>query len=583
MLSSILTTNSPRPIASFNGPLGNLKTLQLDDGIFAIALTGPATSSGMLYNPENVERPYSSGRVYTSLFVRHWDSYEKENKSTIWYGSITKTNDKYSLAAPGLVNALNGRHGYNPLKLESPVPPFGGSGDFDIGKAGLVFIAKDPNLDPASHTKTDLYYIPLETFREPVAPEPQIIGTGSLKGYCGSPAFSPDGRSLAFTRMKIDGYETDKTRLLLIPDISDISNVQEFFESKDGDGYWDRSPGNILWSSDGDIIYVVAEEHGRGKLFELPSKPSLAVDLPKAIISRGFVNHVKILRNNDIRLLVTSTSFIESSQYSIVDPTGNSEDIIISSSSKGGKAFGLSQEQVDEFWYQGPGNYPVHAWVVKPSNFDKLKRYPLAYLIHGGPQSAWTESWSTRWNPAVFAEQGYVVVTPNPTGSTGYGMAFQNGIRKEWGGRPYQDLVKGFEHIEKHMPYVDTSRAVCLGASYGGYMCNWIQGHSLGREFKAIVTHDGVFSTLNQYSSDELFFPHHDFGGALWESRETYKKWDPARYIKNWATPHLIIHNELDYRLPISEGLAPFNVLQSMGIPSKFLTFPDENHVSFAI
>jgi dipeptidyl aminopeptidase/acylaminoacyl peptidase len=583
MLGSILTANSPRPIAFFDGSLGNLKTSQLDDSTFAIALTGPATSSGMLYNPEAAEKPYSSGRVYTSLFVRHWDSYEKENKSTIWYGSITKTSGKYSLAAPGLLNALNGRHGYNPLKLEFPVPPFGGSGDFDIGKAGLAFIAKDPNLDPASHTKTDLYYIPLESFREPIAPEPQIIRTGNLKGYCGNPVFSPNGRSLAFTRMKIDGYESDKTRLLLIPDISDISNLQEFFESKDGDGYWDRSPGNILWSSDGDIIYVVAEEHGRGKLFELPSKPSLAVDLPKAIISRGSVNDMKILRNNDIRLLVTSTSFIESSQYSIVDPTGNSEDIIISSSSKGGKAFGLSQEQVDEFCYQGAGDYPVHAWVVKPSNFDKHKRYPLAYLIHGGPQGAWIESWSTRWNPAVFAEQGYVVVAPNPTGSTGYGMAFQNSIRKEWGGRPYQDLVKGFEYIEKYMPYVDTSRAVCLGASYGGYMCNWIQGHSLGRKFKAIVTHDGVFSTLNQYSSDELFFPCHDFGGTLWESREIYKKWDPARYIKNWATPHLIIHNELDYRLPISEGLAPFNVLQSMGIPSKFLTFPDENHVSFII
>lgn len=503
-------------------------------------------------------------------------------KSTIWYGLITKKGDKHILATPGLVNALHGKNGYNPLKLESPVPPFGSTGDFDISKAGLVFIAKDPNLDPASHTKTDLYYIPLKYFTEPVAPDPQVIFTGCFRGYCGSPAFSPDGRSLAFTRMKIDGYESDKPRLFLISDINDIYNVQEFFESKDGNGFWDRCPGKIIWSSDGDKIYVVAEEHGRAKLFELPSKPSLATNLPKAIISSGSINDVKVLRGDDRRLLVTSTSFIESSQYCIVDPIGNTGDTIISSSSKGGKAFGLSQDQVGELWYKGAGDYDVHAWIIKPSNFDKRKRYPLAYLIHGGPQGAWTESWSTRWNPAVFAEQGYVVITPNPTGSTGYGMAFQNNIQKEWGGRPYEDLVKGFEHIEEHLTYVDTSRAVCLGASYGGYMCNWIQGHSLGRKFKALVTHDGVFSTRNQYSSDELFFPHHDFGGAPWENKEIYKKWDPSRFVKHWATPHMIIHNELDYRLPISEGLAPFNVLQSMGIPSKFLTFPDENHVSFA-
>jgi dipeptidyl aminopeptidase/acylaminoacyl peptidase len=245
-----------------------------------------------------------------------------------------------------------------------------------------------------------------------------------------------------------------------------------------------------------------------------------------------------------------------------------------------GKAFGLSQDQVDEFWYKGASDYSVRAWVVKPSNFDKSKTYPLAYLIYGGPQGAWLDSWGTRWNPAVFAEQGYVVVTPNPTGSTGYGMDFQDEIRNNWGGRPYEDLVKGFEYIEKNLSYVDTSRSVALGASYGGYMMNWIQGHDLGRKFKCLVTHDSVFSTLSQYSSEELFSLYHDFGGSLWENRETYEKRDPAKYVNNWATPHMIIHNELDYRLPISEGLAPFNILQTKGIPSKFLTFPDENHVS---
>ena len=158
-------------------------------------------------------------------------------------------------------------------------------------------------------------------------------------------------------------------------------------------------------------------------------------------------------------------------------------------------------------------------------------------------------------------------------------MALQDGIKCQWGGRPYEDIVKGFEYIEANLPYVDTSRAIAAGASYGGYMMNWIQGHDLGRKFKALVTHDGVFSTLNQYASEELFFPHHDFGGALWENREVYEKWDPARHLQNWATPNLIIHSDLDYRLPVSEGLAMFNVLQLRGVDSRFLTFSDENHV----
>lgn len=193
-------------------------------------------------------------------------------------------------------------------------------------------------------------------------------------------------------------------------------------------------------------------------------------------------------------------------------------------------------------------------------------------------QSSWTRSWSTRWNPAVFAEQGYVVICPNPTGSTGYGQALVDAITESWGGLPYEDLVNGFEYIKQHLPYVDTDRAVALGASYGGYMMNWFQGHPLGRVFKALVCHDGVFSMTNQISSDEQYFPNHDLGGPYWKNRETWEKWSPARFTGNWSTPMLVIHNELDYRLPISEGLAMFNVLQERGIESRFLTFSDENH-----
>ncbi|CAD6503974.1 BgTH12-05715 [Blumeria graminis f. sp. triticale] len=563
--------DGPRLLSTFNGSLSNLKTTKISSDTYAIALTGPANPAGELHNPETAKKPLSSARVYNNLFVRHWDEYVSENKNAIWYTTLKKVHGAYRTPISPLKNALNG----SLVPLESPAP-FCGAANYDICENGMVFVARDPKLDPSNHTKTDLYYVPFKTFEEERAPAPLIVPTGGFQGYSSTPVFSPDGKSIAFTRMKSNVYESDKPRIFLLPSIWDLTNVQEFYETEDGEGGWDLRPDSITWSLNGNELYVTAEENGRGKLFTLPSSPHLATNLPLSIVNDGTVIDVKPLPNTN--LLVTSSSLIESSTYFILDPKAPSKPRIISSVSNGGEKFGLFKRQIEEIWFKGAEDYDVHAWVIKPSNFDNSKKYPLAYLIHGGPQGAWNDNWSTRWNPAIFAEQGYVVVTPNPTGSTGYGMKLQNGIKDNWGGRPYVDLMKGFEYIEKSMPFVDTSRSVALGASYGGYMVNWIQGHDFGRKFKALVTHDGVLSTLNQIASDELFFPYHDFGGKLWENRQNYEKWDPARFLQHWATPHLVIHNELDYRLPISEGLATFNVLQSRGIESRFLSFPDENH-----
>lgn len=571
----VLTISRPEVITTFDGSVSNLKLAHLDADTSALVLTGPATPSGGLYNAETTEKPRSTAKVYSELFVRQWDSYVTENTNAIWYTTLRKrTKEAQSMVAAPLRNALAG-HSFT---LESPVPPFGGTGDFDVSKNGIVFVAKDPELNKAIYTKTDLYYIPLQTFTEDKAPSPQLIKTGNLKGYSANPTFSPDAKSVAFTRMASQQYESDKPRLLLLPSITDLTNVQEFFETSDGVGRWDLRPDEITWSADGKELYVTAEDNGRGKLFKVSSSPHQAKDLPTTLTETGTVSGVSVLPNG--HLFLSSSTLVDSSIYSSLDPSKPLALTTISSSSKDGKSFGISSAQVSDYYYEGAEGATIHAWLIFPSNFDPKKKYPLAYLIHGGPQGAWNDGWSTRWNPLVYAEQGYVVVTPNPTGSTGYGMALQNGIKNSWGGRPYEDLVKGFEYIESNLPYIDTSRAVALGASYGGYMVNWIQGHPLGRKFRALVTHDGVFSTLNQYASEELFFPLHDFGGTLWENRAEYEKWDPARFTAEWSTPHLVVHNELDYRLPISEGLAPFNVLQSRGVASRFVTFPDENHVS---
>lgn len=299
-----------------------------------------------------------------------------ENKSAIWYTTLTRNKAITKWSIPPLVNVLGGHS----IALESPVPPFGGSGDFDVSKHGIVFVAKDPKLDPANHTKTDLYYIPLH-YTESKTPPPQLVKTGNLRGYSQSPVFSPDAKSVAFTRMKSNQYESDKPRLLLIPDILDLTNVQEFYETEDGQGKWDLRPEAIVWSKDGSDLYVTAEENGRGKLFRLPASPRHAKDLPKPIINNGTVTDVQVISED--KLFVSSNSLVDNSVYSLINPS-NASVTIVSSNSKGGKTFGLSQNQIDEFWFDGAGDYKVHAWVVKPSTFDKHKKYPLAYLIHGG-------------------------------------------------------------------------------------------------------------------------------------------------------------------------------------------------------
>ena len=356
---------------------------------------------------------------------------------------------------------------------------------------------------------------------------------------------------------------------------------------------------NLVFSHDGKTLYFSAEDQGYGRLFALTSDPTNG-EVLRALTDTGYVSDIHPLSNGDV--FYTSSSLVDYSSYSIIG-TSKSESQAAKwthSSSKDGSSLGLKASQVSSIRTPASDttvNKTVHSWVYKPSNFEEGKKYPLALLIHGGPQGAWGDSWSTRWNPAVYAEQGYVVITPNITGSTGYGQAFTDAIRKDWGGAPYNDLVNVMDWVENNMPEVDMTRAVALGASYGGYMVNWLQGHDLGRRFKALVCHDGIFSFAGGLlATEELYFPFHDLGGTPWyspsanqttedakqafgqTSLDAWNKNDPSRYLDHWQTPQLVIHNEKDYRLCISEGLAAFNVLQARGIDSRFLTFPDENH-----
>ncbi|KAL4872229.1 hypothetical protein BDV12DRAFT_162525 [Aspergillus spectabilis] len=564
------------------GPVSDLKVTIVESGKIGFAVAGKANPDGSLYNPHDAKTPYTTGKLYTSLFVRHWDSYIEPQRNAIFYGllqrapstPVTRQAGKYSVSGITNLIAICGLTG-----VESPIPPFGGAGDFDISASAIVFVARDPEVNPALHTAGACYYCPIFSWTGVNALQSKMCKVQGLEGAMSSPVLSSDGSAIAVLAMRHDGYESDKNRILYVPNPWDGEMI-EAFASPDGQGLWELSPSGLSFSNDDQSLFIQADEYGRGVLWQLPianirhSTP----DSLKKITHSGFVTDVHPATLKSRELLISSNNLVDNSIWSVVDPKHPDDARIISSIGHGGAAFGLSASQVDEIWYRGAEDTPIHAWVVKPSNFKPGNKYPLAFLVHGGPQGSWNDQWSTRWNPAVFAEQGYVVITPNPRGSTSYGQDFTDGIRGNWGGLPYIDLEKGFDYIEENLDYVDTTRAVALGASYGGYMMNWIQGQPLGRRFKALVTHDGIFSMRSLLATEELYFPLHDLKGVQWKVPENWEQWDPSQHLDKWQTPHLIIHNEKDYRLTIAEGLSAFNVLQMKGIDSAFLTFPDENH-----
>ncbi|KPI37437.1 Dipeptidyl-peptidase 5 [Cyphellophora attinorum] len=563
--TSFIIADASQPGKSYTagtvpGPVSNLKVYTIKPGMVAIAVAGQANPDGTLYSPKDEQKPHSSARIYDSLFVRHWDRYVTNQRSTIFTGVLQKSSPKVT-SRPGRYHLMGFQNALAGSKLESPIPPFGGADHFDVGSQGICFVAKDPDVDPAIHTKCNLYFINKEDFMELGSPEP--IKLGELRGFDGaatSPVFSPDGNHIAFLKMKTDGYESDKNHIVLIHNFAGLATASEPLASGDGNGSWDRSPRSIAWANDGKALILETEDVGCGCLFRLDLTPPPGPGWkPTKLTSGGNVVAAAPASSDSRLLFISSNSLVDSSTYTIIDPVDPVNARVVSSLTGDGSMFGLSPAQVSSLWWKGANDHSVHAWMVKPSFYKAGEKYPLAYLIHGGPQGAWNDSWSTRWNPCIFAEQGYIVIAPNPTGSTGYGQGFTD--------------ASGLSGEVFH-----TSRAVALGASYGGYMMNWIQGHDLAKKFKALVCHDGVFSLTAQLSTDELYFPVHDLGGPLWKKQDTWEQWDPSRFIGNWNTPMLVIHSELDYRLTMAEGLAAFNVLQMRGVESRFLSFPDENH-----
>lgn len=578
--------NLPYRVGCLPAPIENLYFQQISSGgvlAFSAQVYPPYTSEAFT-NVHKLQTSFSkaaegsTGQTYDSVYVRHWDEWldqhgkqprlfvidldQKENN----FWTILESQEPRSLFP----------------SLSVPVGPFGSVSDFDLSPSSVIVTAKDPDINPAWHTRQNIYITSLypSTQRDHI---PLQLTTGD-QGATSNPVFSPAAKDpygsnqgkVAWLEMHRDGYESDQNQVVVY-DL--VSRSRSYLAQS-----WDRSPSKIIWGRDDQELYLLAEEHGRIKVFYLDIH---STSDPICLTHENSVSSLAYLRNHHFegedpksRLLLTisSLSFSSTAFMLTLDlsnlPQPSKLISIISSD--------FDLDQGEDFWFEGAESKLVHGILVRPPAFvaQKNQRWPLMFLIHGGPQGAWEKAWSLRWNPNTLASAGYIVAMINPTGSTGYGQEFTDAINQNWGGRPYKDLVAGYQFLLKTYPEIDGSRTAALGASYGGYMVNWLMGHNQSPlNFKAFVTHDGIFNTLQgYYATDELYFPEHDHGGTPVQKREEYEKWNPMNFVGNWKTPCLVIHSRKDYRLCESEGLSVFNALQRQGIASRFLYFPDENH-----
>lgn len=559
-------------VASLNAPFSGLKAAKTADGSLNFVLNTLAYwGNGSAYNPELAIKPKSAGQLYDASFVRHWNYYITEQRYAVFSGSLAKGNGSYSFDGT-ITNLLKGinstiTHPESPVQGSSSDP-----GDYDISPDGskVAFRSKSPDLPKANYTASYIYVVPHDGSEVAVAINgPGTTAPATAQGASGFPVWSHDSKKLAYGQQDGIDYESDRFKLY----VADIDGLNSKVRSVAQD--WDSSPSGLKWSADDTDLWVVSELHAANRLWLVPH--DAAADFKPV----NFTCPESVLSDFDIH--PDGSAFISAaaswtSRIFYKQSPGKDKKIIFTANKVDPELAGLLPNSTSNFWVENEDGDQVQSFVFYPTDFDAEKKYPLMFIIHGGPQSTQGDNWSVRWNLRLWADQGFVVVATQFTGSPSYSQAFTDKIQANWGGTPYNDLVTVFNHIKANISYIDTDRAIAGGASFGCYMTNWIQGHALGREFKALVCHDGKVNQVASYSTDELWFIQRDNNGTIWNDRANYEKWDPIIYSANFSTPEFIIHNDLDYRVLISEGLQTFNILQSLGVPSRFLHFPDEGH-----
>jgi dipeptidyl aminopeptidase/acylaminoacyl peptidase len=503
-----------------------------------------------------------SGQLYDQLFVRHWDTWSNGTRSHLFALPVT-----------------GGGGGGEPVDLtrgldaDVPSKPDGGAEEYHISpdSRSVVYTARTANREEPWSTNFDLFEVALDGSTGPGAPKNL---TAANLAWDAQPLFSPDGKTLAYLAMTRAGFEADRFRIVLLSLADGRSRV--LTEA------WDRSPGELLFSPDGKTLYCTAMDVGQVGLFAV----DVATGKVRTVVRRGSVHAPAWVsgrsggnsgaRDGKARLVFGLDDLSHPVDLYTVRPDGSDLKKITDVNRAELAAVRMGEPQ--PFQFAGAKGDTVHGFIVKPAGFDASKRYPVAFLIHGGPQGSFHDEFHYRWNPQVYAGAGYAVIQIDFHGSTGYGQAFTDAITGHWGDWPLEDLQKGLAAALAANSWMDGERVGALGASYGGFMTNWIAGNWPDR-FRCLVTHDGIFDQrMLYYSTEEMWFPEWEMGGPYWKNPETYERWNPVHFVERWKTPMLIVHGALDFRIPMTQGLAAFTALERRGIPSRFLYFPDENH-----
>src|SRR6202790_3422597 len=500
--------------------------------------------------------------VFDRLLYRHWTTYKRGKRSHIF---ITPADGG---ATP---------RDLTPGDFDAPEFSLGGQDDYAFSPDGqeICYTSNHDRVE-ATSTNNDLWIVPVNggAAKNITADNPASDST---------PLYSPDGKYIAYRAQQRPGYESDRFRLMLYE--------RRTGEKTDLTEGFDRWAGTFTWAPDSRTIYFSADHKGHSLIYTVDIRPTIGSSKGRPAFSK----RVLVAGYNDDLAVTPDGKTLVFSRMSIAAPneiyasdaggdgcparTGDvdpgKEDCTLNKDwaitrVNESLLLQISMSKIDSFFFTGAKGDNVEGFLVRPPNFDATKKYPVKFLIHGGPQGAWGDDWSYRWNPELFAANGYVVIMINFHGSTGYGQKFIDAINGDWGGAPFEDLMKGLDYAEKHYPFIDKTRECALGASYGGYMINWILGHT--DRFKCLVSHDGMFNAESAWgSTEELWFNDWEFKGTPYDNRAMYQKWSPHQYAKNFKTPTLVIHGQRDYRLDVSEGFQLFTTLQVEGVPSKML------------
>jgi dipeptidyl aminopeptidase/acylaminoacyl peptidase len=529
-----------RKLTDLAGGVGSLKWMPDSKGLLVVSDIYPdcgVDPACIKDKTTAAESKPTSARIITNLLYRHWKAWQAPTRTHILF--VPLSGNARDLT-PGAFDA----------------PPFsiGGGDEFDVSPDGkeLAF-ARDTSDHPELSTNSDVFIVPI------AGGDARRITT--RLGADTSPKYSPDGHYIAYRSQSRAGYESDLWELWLYDRASGTSRrIAPTFQQ------WVNA---FIWAPDSQSLYVtypVATKNGVTQF-------TLSDNKPHTQWAQASADGLAISGDGKTLYFERSSLTSPAEIYSLGtngkdhDQITHENDALLRSIVPG---------EVSDYRYTGADGAQIQALIVKPPNFDASKKYPAIVLIHGGPQGAWSDAWSYRWNSQMWAARGYVVFMPNPRGSTGYGQKFVEEISGDWGGKAYIDIMNGVDKLAA-MPFVDSNRIGAAGASFGGYMIDWILGHT--NRFKALASHDGVYNLTSMYGvTEELWFPEWEFHGNPWDNPELYEKWSPHLYVKNFKTPTLVIHSELDYRVPIDQGLQLFTALQRRGVPSKLLYFPDEGH-----